>query len=128
MATKRILVFFLIILLLSIFSIIYPSLTGKASGQTDYPLEYATLQRVIDGDTIELDNQEHVRMLGINTPEKKMPLSNESKAFLQQFVGKKITLERDWEDTDKYKRKLRYIYYDNRFLNQEILYCLENLS
>ena len=121
MAKKRLLIFLLVILLLSIFSIIYPQLTGEASKQTDYPLEYATLQRVVDGDTIELDNGEHIRMLGINTPEKKMPFSNESANFLKQFVGKKIILERDWEDTDKYKRKLRYIYYDNRFLNQEIL-------
>lgn len=59
----------LIILLLSIFSIIYPSLTGEASKQTEYPLEYATLQRVIDGDTIELDSGEHVRLLGINNIE-----------------------------------------------------------
>ncbi len=121
MAKKRILTFLLVILLLSIFSIVYPHLTGQVSKQIEYPLESATLLRVLDGDTIEIDSGPHVRLLGINTPEKKMPFSNESANFLKQFVGKKITLERDKEDTDKYKRKLRYIYYENRFLNLEIL-------
>jgi len=126
MSAKRILIFFLVISLLGLLSVYYPKLTGEATKTQaqEYPKEQAILERVIDGDTIEaLVNNEtwKIRLLGINTPEKKMPFSNESKAFLQQFVGKKITLERDWEDTDKYKRKLRYIYFDNRFLNQEIL-------
>ncbi len=126
MAIKRIIAFLMIIVLLGIFSVFYPTIQTSLgisgnSAQTQYPLESATLLRVIDGDTIEIDEGAHIRMLGINTPEKKMPFSNESKNFLKQFEGKQITLERDWEDTDKYKRKLRYIFYESRFLNQEIL-------
>lgn len=127
MKNKRLIVFFIVIFTLSFLSIYYPKLTGNAS-QTpvNYEKEIAILNRVLDGDTIEvtgpeIGNKTHIRLLGINTPEKKMPFSNESRAFLEQFVNKTIELERDSEDIDKYDRKLRYIYYENRFLNQEIL-------
>lgn len=120
MNTRRILVFFLVIFALSIFSIIYPNLTGNAIKQ-EYLNETAILARVIDGDTIELDSGEHVRLLGINTPEKKMPFSSEAANFLRQFENKTIILQRDYEDIDKYKRKLRYIFYEDNFINLEIL-------
>ncbi|MDP1728655.1 MAG: thermonuclease family protein, partial [archaeon] len=126
MSAKRITIFLLVLITLSLISIYYPTLTGNATKSTEYPLEEAILNRVIDGDTIEvtgpvIGEKTHIRMLGINTPEKKMPFSNESTSFLKQFEGKPIILERDWEDTDKYKRKLRYVFYDNRLINQEIL-------
>jgi len=121
MNLRRFLAFLLVIVLLSILSIIYPNFTGNTTISQEYPKETAILSRVIDGDTIELDSGEHVRLLGINTPEKNMPFSNESKLFLKKFENKTITLDRDNEDVDKYKRKLRYIYYENRFLNLEIL-------
>jgi len=140
MKNKRLIVFFIVILALALLSIYYPKLTGNATQtQVNYEKETAILNRVLDGDTIEvtgpvIGNKTHIRLLGINTPEKKMPFSNESKVFLEQFVNKTIQLERDKEDTDKYNRKLRYIYYENRFLNQEILelglansYYMDNL-
>lgn len=125
MKLKRLLIFFLVILLLSIISILYnPNPTGNAVKQDYYPKETAILERVIDGDTIvyRIGNiSQSCRLLGINTPEKNMPFSNDSKNFLKKFENKTIILERDKEDTDKYDRKLRYIYYENRFINLEIL-------
>lgn len=127
MKNKRLIVFFLVIIALSLLSIYYPKLTGNATlTPVNYEKETAILNRVVDGDTIEvtgleIGNKTHIRLLGINTPEKKMPFSNESRAFLEQFVNKTIKLERDKEDTDKYDRKLRYVYYEERFINQEIL-------
>jgi micrococcal nuclease len=128
MSLKRILIFFLVIFLLGLLSVYYPKLTGEATNEEiqaqEYPLETAILTRVVDGDTIHaLVNGENItiRMLGINAPEKKMPFSNESKAFLQQFENQTIQLLRDWENLDKYKRKLRYVYFEDRFLNKEIL-------
>ena len=76
--------------------------------------------RVIDGDTIET-SQGTIRLLGINTPEKTMPYSNSAKEFLNLFLQKNLTLIKDREDLDKYKRKLRYIFFESRFLNLEIL-------
>jgi len=139
MKAKRLLTFFLIILLLSMFSIIYPRLTGNITEEQEYKKEPATLLRVIDGDTIvvsgdTIGNNTHIRMLGINTPEKKMPFSNDAKNFLQQFENKTIFLLRDKEDIDKYDRKLRYVFFEDRLLNKEILengfanaYMLEDL-
>jgi len=126
MNLKRILTFFLVILALSIISILYnPNPTGNTIKQ-DYPNETAILERVIDGDTIvvtgdTIGNSTHIRLLGINTPEKKMPFSNEAANFLKQFENKTIVLQRDWEDIDKYKRKLRYVFYEGNFINKKIL-------
>ncbi len=119
---KRLIAFVLVILVLALISVIYPSLkhTGK-SINIQYEKEKNTLVRVVDGDTIELEDNKVVRLLGINTPEKNMPYSELGKNFLQQFVGKTIYTQRDKEDTDKYGRKLRYIFYEDRLLNLEII-------
>jgi endonuclease YncB( thermonuclease family) len=85
MKSKRLFIFFLVIILISIFSVIYPKLTGHVIKSEEYTKEEAILLRVIDGDTIEvlLNNEKtSIRMLGINTPEKKMPFSGEGKNFL----------------------------------------------
>ena len=116
---KRLFVFFLVIFLLSIFSLIYPTLTGETISSR-YAKEDAILLRVIDGDTIET-NLGKVRLLGINTPEKNMPYSNESKNLLRQFENQSIELLRDLEDKDMYGRMLRYLFYETRLINIEIL-------
>ena len=131
MKLKRIAIFILIISLLGMFAVYYDDIknaTGLTGSTVEnyYLKEQAVLLRVVDGDTIEAqvegyDETWKIRMLGINTPEKNMPFSDESKAFIKQFEGKNIILERDKEDTDKYNRKLRYVFYDNRFLDKEIL-------
>ena len=75
MKTKRLLTFFLVILLLSIISILYnPNPTSQATKSTapEYPLEEAILERVIDGDTIvyRIGNIcQSCRLLGINNTE-----------------------------------------------------------
>lgn len=131
MKIKRLLIFLLVLLALALFSIYYPSIqkainpTGNAV-QESYVEENATLVRVIDGDTIvvngeEIGNDVHVRLLGINAPEKSMPFSKESANFLKQFVNKTIQLLRDKDDTDMYKRKLRYVFYGERLLDMESL-------
>ena len=70
MGFQRLLYFFLILLVLSIFSYYYPEIIGKSVNlDSNYDSESVVLLRVIDGDTIELDNGEHIRMLGINNIE-----------------------------------------------------------
>lgn len=81
--------------------------------------EYANITRIIDGDTIET-SQGKVRLLGINTPEKKEYYYGEAKNYLEQYVGKEVKLIYFNEDKDKYGRKLRYVFY-NEFLNEMIL-------
>jgi len=73
----------------------------------------AKVERVIDGDTIELDMGEKVRFIGIDAPEMNPAecfgeeASNKNKGLLE---GKEIKLEKDISDTDKYGRLLRYVY------------------
>ena len=125
---KRLLIFIFIIIILGLLAYFYPYLagiTGEAvSNEIEYEKQLALMIKAIDGDTIEVfvDNStEKVRLLGINTPEKGKPYYQEAKKFLQEFENKTIEILRDWEDEDKYDRKLRYVFYNNRLLNIEIL-------
>jgi len=118
---KRALVFILVIAFLVLLSIYYPKFTGEAViDNNKYQREKCFVGRVIDGDTIVCNNQS-TRLLGINTPEKKMPYYEEAKEFLQEIENKSVEVLRDKEDEDKYNRKLRYVFYENRLLNVEIL-------
>jgi micrococcal nuclease len=126
MRYKRIFVFLLIVVLLGILAIYYPYLTGKSisTGNINYEPEPAIVTRIVDGDTIHVTlngKDETIRLLGINTPEKSTSYYKTSLNFLKEIENKTIFILRDKEDTDQYKRKLRYVFYENRFLNVEIL-------
>jgi len=120
MELKRLLVFILIIILLGLLSIFYPKLTREVVKEEEYQKQTCFVNRVIDGDTIVCDGQT-IRLLGINTPEKKMPYYQKAKNFLKQVENKTIQILRDKENEDKYDRKLRYVFYKNDLLNAEIL-------
>lgn len=88
---------------------------------------------VIDGDTIVLSNDQHVRYIGIDTPEirknisgvwvyEPMPFSEEAKAFNQKLVeGKIVRLEFDVEKRDKYNRLLAYCFVADTLVNAKLL-------
>lgn len=67
---------------------------------------------VIDGDTVTNSLGEKIRIIGINTPELiNEELSYEAKKFAEdKLLNKKVFLEKDIEDEDRYGRKLRYIW------------------
>jgi endonuclease YncB( thermonuclease family) len=89
------------------------------------PSEYVLVNRVIDGDTIELETGEKVRYIGINTPESVDPrrgvqcFGQEASAYNKAVVvGKNVRLVKDVSNTDKYGRLLRYVYLpDGTFVN-----------
>lgn len=85
----------------------------------------ATVTRVIDGDTIEIDTGQHVRYIGIDTPEvypEEEAHGMEAWQANRQLVeGKKVRLEADVSETDKYGRLLRYIYTDDILVNAELV-------
>jgi len=89
------------------------------------PPETTTVARVIDGDTIIIATGHRVRYIGIDTPEvypEREALGTEARQANRQFVeGKKIRLEQDVSDTDKYGRLLRYVYVDDLFVNAELV-------
>ncbi len=82
----------------------------------------SVVTRVIDGDTLEIETGEKVRLICVNTPEKDELGYEKSKEFLENLVlNKQVTLEKDITNKDKYGRLLRYIYIDNVFVNKEIV-------
>jgi micrococcal nuclease len=78
---------------------------------------------VIDGDTIEINTGEIVRLIGINAPEEGGKCYEESKEYLQDFLSdKEVTLEMDIEDKDQYGRLLRYVFADGHHVNYGMVY------
>lgn len=79
--------------------------------------EQEIVTKVVDGDTIDLETGQVVRLIGIDTPETVDPrrpvgcfgkeASNEVKGLL---TNKKVILQKDVSEVDKYKRLLRYVY------------------
>ncbi len=106
----------MVLLILADLSVLYPKLTGRATDEVE--IIYVNITRVIDGDTFEASDFK-VRLLGINTPEKKQIYFQEAKDFLQDFEGKTIALESYGKD--KYGRVLGYVHYNKKLINLEIL-------
>ena len=81
--------------------------------------------QVIDGDTIVIEGNYHVRYIGIDTPEvRPQPEAFGIEAWQanrQLVEGKEVRLERDVSETDKYGRLLRYVYVDSVFVNAELV-------
>jgi len=90
------------------------------------------VNRVVDGDTIEIDGKIKVRYIGINSPEiyhdstgkKTGEQCFAQEAFLENkklVEGKSVTLVKDVSDKDKYGRLLRYVYVDDQFVNEYLV-------
>ncbi|MBU0708178.1 thermonuclease family protein [Patescibacteria group bacterium] len=90
--------------------------------------EKVKVTRVIDGDTIELEDGRKVRYIGIDTPETVHPdkpvecygqeASNKNKELVH---NKEIEMEKDVSEVDKYSRLLRYIWVGNVFVNDYLV-------
>ena len=77
--------------------------------------------KVIDGDTIELSNEEWIRYIGINAPELRNgipdPYSLEAfEANRNLVIGKEVYLEFDVQERERYDRMLAYTYFDDLFI------------
>ena len=86
------------------------------------------VERVIDGDTIEIVDGERVRYIGMDTPESVTPgksvecygkeASEENRRLVE---GKAVRLEKDTSDRDQYGRLLRYVYVGDTFVNLQLV-------
>ena len=98
------------------------------------PAAAATVDHVIDGDTVQLtigSHTERARLLGIDTPETVKPgapvqcygpeASARTKALLP--TGTRVGLQRDAESRDRYGRLLVYVWRvrDGRFVNRSLV-------
>lgn len=112
-----------------IYCVILSSLLSGCVQRTSQEKEYfSVVERVIDGDTIRLTSGERVRYIGINTPElhhPKMPVqyfAKEAKEFNQGLVGgKRVKLEFDVQQRDRFGRLLAYVYVGDIFVNAKLI-------
>ena len=80
--------------------------------------ESVIVSRVIDGDTLILQDGRTIRLLNINSPEKEVPSSKLSVEFLKGFENH--TLQLKSQGLDKYSRVLGKLYAPE-YLNLEIV-------
>lgn len=106
--------------------------------------EGATVSRVVDGDTIEVEITERVdgpgagdtetggtydvRLIGIDTPESVKPgtpvecfAKEASAATTALLEGEEVRLVKDVEETDRYDRLLRYVYIGDELANARLV-------
>ena len=84
---------------------------------------------VADGDTIILEDDRHVRYIGIDTPEidhknhRAAPMGYEARSLNRQLLeGWRLRLVYGREKTDRYGRTLAYVYRsDGLFVNAELM-------
>ncbi len=105
-----------LVLLVLIFWWVQPAPEPSASG-VPADAEKALVLRVIDGDTLELDDGRRVRLIGIDAPEKEGPYTRAepygdtaAEYARKALEDQTVWLERDVSDTDRYGRLLRYVY------------------
>ncbi len=112
-------------------AIVWALQTDTSSQPTTIEAGTATVEWVIDGDTVDLiidGQQERIRLIGIDAPES---VSHETpvQCFGQEAslalkgllpVGADVRLERDQETRDRFGRLLLYLYRadDNLFVNR----------
>lgn len=100
-----------------------------------------TITWIYDGDTLEIEPHGKVRLIGIDTPEKHnssrdnyllskgVPASRQRETYhaaknfnIEQVKGKKVLLEYDGQQKDRYGRLLAYVRLpDGRLLNRLLL-------
>ena len=113
-------------------------------GQEPAGYEEATVERVVDGDTLvvvisgrsdgpgagmaQVGQEYRLRLIGIDTPESVKPDSpvecfgkEASAAAVALLEGEEVKLVRDVEEADQYDRLLRYVYLDSEMANARLV-------
>ncbi|MDO5860087.1 thermonuclease family protein [Methanobrevibacter sp.] len=85
--------------------------------------ETAVCTKVVDGDTIYLDNGEKIRFVGVNTPERGVEGYITSKNFVQKLcLNKEVGLDiDDSKHNDRYGRTLAVVIVDGKNVNEMLL-------
>lgn len=84
---------------------------------------HGTVTRIIDADTLELDNGQSVRLYAVSCPEKGEKFSDETIAYLKETtLNKKVTLGYQPNyATDKWGRLAAYVFINGQHLNEQLI-------
>jgi len=115
-----------LLLLCTLFSAL-PASSGTLSIVSNS--RWVDVGRILDGDTFVSKKGEHIRLLGINTPEvaheasPAQPLGETASAALSRLIaGKSVRLEFDTQQKDDYRRTLAHVYLrDGTWVNGEMV-------
>ena len=78
--------------------------------------------KIVDGDTIKIETGETIRLICVNTPEKGEEGYEEATNYLKHLIlNKKIIIKKDISETDSYERLLRYVYLNNKLVNEAVV-------
>jgi micrococcal nuclease len=111
----------LVVLILTFISINYSWIDSQVINILDES-EEVRVTRVIDGDTIEVEENRTVRMLGFNTPERGEKGYEEARDYLKTVVhNKSVVLEYSKDKTDIYGRELAYVYLNGVNINAKMV-------
>ncbi|PKM53553.1 MAG: nuclease [Firmicutes bacterium HGW-Firmicutes-5] len=104
------------------------SFSGCAEEDVIEGLEEVQVDRVIDGDTIVVEGDIRVRLIGVDTPETVKAnhvvelYGKEASAYTKDMLeGTFVYLEKDVSDVDRYGRALRYVFLEDGTLFNELL-------
>lgn len=78
------------------------------------------VKRIIDGDTIVVGEDTHVRLFGINTPEKKEEYYAEARDFVNNSLYNKTVFIQSFGQ-DKYYRELGVVFFEGENFNSKII-------
>ncbi len=116
-------------------SALWGSQPGYAKCSPESVDEYASVQTIVDGDTVRLTNRKLVRLIGINTPEigyegaVSEPLAHTARQFLTELLNshQRIALVYEADTQDRHGRWLAHVFVrdDDSWLNAQQL-ILEN--
>lgn len=111
--TKRKVITIIVVIIISIITQFIPP-EDKQIQQNNSMIK---VTRVIDGDTVELENKQIVRYIGIDAPELHHPKKSVQCFGKEAYVknkelveGKLVKLEKDISEKDKFGRLLRYVF------------------
>lgn len=86
-------------------------------------LTSGTVTRIIDADTLELNNGQSVRLYAVSCPEKGEKLSKETVDYLTQTtLNQKVTLDYQPNyEKDKWGRIAAYVFIDGQHVNEQLI-------
>ena len=103
-------------------------LTSPGAGVYGPDSTRVTVERVVDGDTLMLDDGTRVRLIGVDAPElghgrgPDDPFAADARQRLQKLIADSgVRLEFDRERRDSWFRILAYVYCDDVLVNEEII-------